>query len=92
MEKRPQTIENVITGIPEEEPVDLSRLTSAVRVLWALLKFCAELYGIGCAEKMQSAAAQMRSRAFTFLPPFKLLSYWSQIDIIGFNLMNCTLP
>ncbi|WP_217951928.1 hypothetical protein [Adlercreutzia caecimuris] len=48
MEKRPQTIENVITGIPEEEPVDLSRLTSAVRVLWALLKFCAELYGIGC--------------------------------------------
>lgn len=48
MEQQPQTIENVITGIPEREPAALSRLASVAHASWTLLKACAELWGIGC--------------------------------------------
>ena len=48
MEKRPQTIENVITGLPERGPRLPARLASVARAAWSLLKACAELYGIAC--------------------------------------------
>lgn len=48
MEKRPQTIENVITGLPERGPGLPARLVSVARAAWSLLKACAELYGIAC--------------------------------------------